>query len=98
MLLQCDPTVIYALKRRNEWKGRLLRIHWEVDDPYNTYRHAGLPPGPINSPGRAALAAAISPPATPYLYFVAKPGGGHWFSKTLSEHNRAVARLMSSRR
>ena len=43
MLLQCDPTVIYALKRRNEWKGRLLRIHWEVDDPYNTYRHAGLP-------------------------------------------------------
>jgi UPF0755 protein len=98
MLLQCDPTVIYALKRRNEWKGRLLRIHWEVDDPYNTYRYAGLPPGPINSPGRAALAAAISPPATPYLYFVAKPGGGHSFSKTLSEHNRAVARLMSSRR
>lgn len=98
MLLQCDPTVIYALKRRNEWKGRLLRIHWEVDDPYNTYRYAGLPPGPINSPGRAALAAAITPPATPYLYFVAKPGGGHAFSKTLSEHNRAVARLLSSRR
>jgi UPF0755 protein len=98
MLLQCDPTVVYALKRRNEWKGRLLRIHWEVDDPYNTYRHVGLPPGPINSPGRAALAAAIDPPATPYLYFVAKPGGGHSFSKTLSEHNRAVARLMSSRR
>jgi UPF0755 protein len=98
MLLQCDPTVVYALKRRNEWQGRLLRIHWEVDDPYNTYRYAGLPPGPINSPGRAALAAAISPPATPYLYFVAKPGGGHTFSKTLAEHNRAVARLMSSRR
>jgi UPF0755 protein len=98
MLLQCDPTVIYSLKRRNEWKGRLFRIHWEVDDPYNTYRHVGLPPGPINSPGRAALAAAISPPATQYLYFVAKPGGGHAFSKTLSEHNRAVARLMSSRR
>lgn len=98
MLLQCDPTVIYALKRRNEWKGRLLRIHWEVDDPYNTYRNAGLPPGPINSPGRASLAAALSPPETPYLYFVAKPGGGHAFSKTLSEHNRAVARLMSSRR
>jgi UPF0755 protein len=98
MLLQCDPTVVYALKRRNEWKGRLLRIHWEVDDPYNTYRHAGLPPGPINSPGRAALAAAINPPETQYLYFVAKPGGGHAFSKTLSEHNRAVALLMSSRR
>lgn len=98
MLLQCDPTVVYALKRRNEWQGRLLRIHWEVDDPYNTYRHPGLPPGPINSPGRAALAAAINPLPTPYLYFVAKPGGGHTFSKTLTEHNRAVARLMSSRR
>ena len=98
MLLQCDPTVVYALKRRNEWNGRLLRIHWEVDDPYNTYRYPGLPPGPINSPGRAALAAAISPQPTPYLYFVAKPGGGHAFSKTLDEHNRAVARLMSSRR
>jgi len=98
MLLQCDPTVVYALKRRNEWRGRLLRIHWEVDDPYNTYRHPGLPPGPINSPGRAALAAAINPQPTPHLYFVAKPGGGHTFSKTLGEHNRAVARLMSSRR
>jgi len=98
MLLQCDPTVVYALKRRNEWRGRLLRIHWELDDPYNTYRHPGLPPGPINSPGRAALAAAINPQPTPHLYFVAKPGGGHAFSKTLGEHNRAVARLMSSRR
>jgi UPF0755 protein len=98
MLLQCDPTVVHALKRRNEWGGRLLRIHWEVDDPYNTYRYPGLPPGPINSPGRAALAAAINPQPTPYLYFVAKPGGGHTFSKTLGEHNRAVARLMSSRR
>jgi UPF0755 protein len=98
LLLQCDPTVVYALKRRNEWRGRLLRIDWEVDDPYNTYRHPGLPPGPINSPGRAALAAAINPQPTPHLYFVAKPGGGHAFSKTLGEHNRAVARLMSSRR
>lgn len=98
MLLQCDPTVVYSLKRRGEWGGRLLRVHWEVDDPYNTYRHPGLPPGPINSPGRAALAAAIRPAPTAYLYFVARPGGGHTFSKTLSEHNRAVARLLSSRR
>jgi len=98
MLLQCDPTVVYALKRRGEWKGRLLRVHWEIDDPYNTYRHPGLPPGPINSPGRAALAAAIRPATTSYLYFVARPGGGHAFSKTLSEHNRAVAQLLSSRR
>jgi UPF0755 protein len=98
MLLQCDPTVVYALRRRGEWKGRLLRVHWEIDDPYNTYRHPGLPPGPINSPGRAALAAAIRPAETSYLYFVARPGGGHAFSKTLSEHNRAVAQLLSSRR
>ena len=98
MLMQCDPTVVYSLKRRGEWRGRLLRIHWEVDDPYNTYRYPGLPPGPINSPGRAALSAAMDPEKTPYLYFVAKPGGGHSFSKTLSEHNRAVGRLMSSRR
>jgi UPF0755 protein len=98
MLLQCDPTVVYSLKRRGEWRGRLLRVHWEVDDPYNTYRYPGLPPGPINSPGRAALTAAIRPATTPYLYFVARPGGGHAFSKTLSEHNRAVAQLLSSRR
>ena len=98
MLLQCDPTVVYALKRRKEWSGRLYRIHWEVDDPYNTYRNPGLPPGPINSPGRAALAAAIHPESTPYLYFVAKPGGGHDFSRTLSDHNRAVARWRSAHR
>jgi UPF0755 protein len=98
MLLQCDPTVVYALKRRQEWSGRLYRIHWEIDNPYNTYRNPGLPPGPINSPGRAALAAALHPESTPHLYFVAKPGGGHDFSRTLSEHNRAVARWRSSRR
>ena len=98
MLLQCDPTVVYALKRREEWTGRLLRIHWEVDDPYNTYRYPGLPPGPINSPGRAAIAAALHPEPTPFLYFVARPGGGHSFSRTLDEHNRAVAELRRSRR
>jgi UPF0755 protein len=98
MLLQCDPTVVYALKRRGEWRGRLLRIHWEIDDPFNTYRNPGLPPGPINSPGRAALAAALQPEETPFLYFVAQPGGGHAFSRTLAEHNRAVARLRASRR
>lgn len=98
MLLQCDPTVVYALKRNSQWSGRLLRVHWEFDDPYNTYRYAGLPPGPINSPGRASLAAAVHPDPTQFLYFVAKPGGGHTFSRTLGEHNRAVARLQASRR
>jgi UPF0755 protein len=98
MLLQCDPTVVYSLRRRGEWTGRLLRVHWEVDDPYNTYRYPGLPPGPINCPGRAAIAAALSPERHAFLYFVARPDGGHSFSRTLSEHNRAVARLLRSRR
>lgn len=93
MLLQCDPTVVFALQRRGEWTGRLLRIHWQVDDPYNTYRYAGLPPGPINCPGRAALAAALDPEPHDKLYFVARPGGGHTFSRSLAEHNRAVAEL-----
>jgi len=98
MLLQCDPTVVYALKRRDEWTGRLLRLHWQLDDPYNTYRYPGLPPGPINSPGRAALAAALDPESHDFLYFVARPEGGHTFSRTLAEHNRAVARLRRARR
>lgn len=98
MLLQCDPTVVFSLKRRGEWTGRLLRVHWGVDDPYNTYRYPGLPPGPINSPGREAIRAAISPDEHPYLYFVASPDGGHAFSRTLAEHNRAVARWQRSRR
>jgi UPF0755 protein len=98
MLLQCDPTVVYALKRRGEWTGRLLRRHWQTDDPYNTYRYPGLPPGPINSPGQAALVAALEPDSHDELYFVASPDGGHHFSKTLREHERAVDRWLSSRR
>jgi UPF0755 protein len=98
MLLQCDPTVVFSLKRRGEWTGRLLRIHWGVDDPYNTYRYPGLPPGPINSPGRAALRAALAPEEHDFLYFVASPDGGHTFSRTLAEHNRAVALWQKSRR
>ncbi|MEN8163950.1 MAG: endolytic transglycosylase MltG, partial [Acidobacteriota bacterium] len=77
MLLQCDPTVVYALKRRGEWSGRLLRVHWKIDDPYNTYRFPGLPPGPINNPGRAALKAAMDPESHNLLYFVADDSGGH---------------------
>lgn len=98
MLLQCDPTVVYALQRNGLWEGRLLRRHWLLDDPYNTYRHPGLPPAPINSPGEAALAAALAPEDHSYLYFVARPGGGHTFSKTLNDHNRAVATWRGSRR
>ncbi len=97
MLLQCDPTVIYALKRHGRWTGRLLRRDLAIDDPYNTYRYPGLPPGPILSPGRLAIRAAIEPAETPYLYFVASPEGGHTFSVTLRDHNRAVARLRRAR-
>jgi peptidoglycan lytic transglycosylase G len=98
MLLQCDPTVIYALRRQGLWTGRLLRADLQVDDPYNTYRYPGLPPGPIDNPGRDALHAALHPDDTPYLYFVARPDGGHIFSRTLREHNRAIARLRRGRR
>lgn len=97
MLLQCDPTVVFALKRRGEWPGRLLRVHWSVDDPYNTYQYPGLPPGPINNPGRSALKAALDPEVHNLLYFVADDSGGHTFSSTLKEHNSAVAKRKRSR-
>lgn len=84
MPLQIDATVKYALG------GQPQKIYYkdlEVDSPYNTYRVSGLPPGPINSPGRASLLAALSPAKTGYLYYVAKPDGTHAFSSTLEEHN-----------
>lgn len=91
MLLEADPTVMYALGGQRE---RLLyaAIDSVADSPYNTYRHRGLPPGPIGSPGEAALEAALHPSGESYLYFVARPDGTHVFSRTLAEHNRNVAR------
>ncbi len=91
MLLQCDPTVIYALERHGLYRGTLSRRDLKFDDPYNTYLRPGLPPGPICNPGRAAIRAAIQPEKHSYLYFVAAGDGGHRFSRTLKEHNRAVA-------
>ena len=90
MGLQCDPTVIYALERAGRYDGNLTREDLQFDSPYNTYRYAGLPPGPIASPGRASLAAAASPAAVPYLYFVSKNDGSHAFAETLDQHNRNV--------
>ncbi|HEX2527479.1 MAG TPA: endolytic transglycosylase MltG [Geminicoccus sp.] len=91
MPLQADPTVIYALtKGRSELGRPLSRRDLQVDDPYNTYRYPGLPPGPIALPGRAALAATVNPADTDYLYFVADGSGGHAFATTLDEHNRNV--------
>jgi UPF0755 protein len=90
MGLQCDPTVIYALERAGRYHGNLTREDLQFDSPYNTYRYAGLPPGPIASPGRASLEAAASPADVPYLYFVSKNDGSHAFATTLDEHNRNV--------
>ncbi len=91
MRLQADPTVLYALGGHRQ---RLLyaAIDSVADNPYNTYRHGGLPPGPIGAPGAAALDAALAPADTDYLYFVAVPSGEHIFSRTLAEHNNARIR------
>lgn len=96
MLLQTDPTIIYGLGEK--FDGNLRRIH--LDDPknlYNTYQHPGLPPGPICNPGLEALKAAASPEAHDFLYFVSRNDGTHYFSKSLDEHNNAVARFQLRR-
>jgi UPF0755 protein len=90
--LQCDPTVAYALTLAGLYSGKLDGGDLHYASPYNTYRNRGLPPGPIANPGEAALRAALDPPPTDDLYFVANTEGGHFFSKTLQEHNRNVVR------
>jgi UPF0755 protein len=92
MGLQCDPTVIYALARAGRWDGNLTRADLAFDSPYNTYKNAGLPPGPIAAPGRASLEAALAPADVPYLYFVSRNDGSHAFAVTLAEHNVNVRR------
>lgn len=90
--LYADPTIIYALKLAGAWDGNLRRRDLELDSPYNTYVHPGLPPGPICSPGEHSLRAAAAPADAPYLYFVSRNDGTHVFAETLAEHNRNVAR------
>lgn len=87
MKLQADPTIQYVLP--NGWK-RLTFKDLELDSPYNTYKYFGLPPGPINSPGKSAILAALYPEKNNYLYFVADGTGGHLFGRTLNEHNNNV--------
>ncbi len=94
MPLQADPTVAYALAK----EGRALtRDDLQVDHPFNTYKHRGLPPGPIGNPGRAAIDAVLEPANVPYLYFVAVDDRAHYFSTTLEEHAQAVARYRQYR-
>ena len=90
MLLQCDPTVIYALQLAGLYDGNLTRENLRFDSPYNTYVYPGLPPGPIGAPNAADLRAAVEPADVPHLYFVSRNDGSHVFADTLREHNRNV--------
>ena len=94
MRLESDPTVIYGIP---EFDGNITRAHLNAKTPYNTYRIKGLPPGPIANPGRAALAAALYPADTAYLYFVSTGRGGHYFSTRFADHNRAVRKYQLHR-
>ena len=94
MPLMTDPAVIYGLELRNQWRGTLYESDLKLDTPYNTYLHAGLPPGPVANPGVKALRAAIAPAQTNFFYFVAagdNPQGKSLFATTIEEHNRNVA-------
>ncbi|MFO7813299.1 MAG: endolytic transglycosylase MltG [Pelovirga sp.] len=95
MRLQTDPTVIYGV---DDYSGFITRRHLNTPTPYNTYIIYGLPPGPIASPGRAALHAAVFPEETDYYYFVSRGDGSHHFSRTLREHNNAVQKYLRNRR
>jgi UPF0755 protein len=89
--LATDPSVIYAALLAGRYSGVIHQSDLAFNSPYNTYRYAGLPPGPIANPGRESLLAAMNPQRTDFLYFVANNQGGHNFAKSLDEHNRNVA-------
>jgi UPF0755 protein len=94
MPLQADPAIVYAAHLAGEdvERGSITANHLKLESPYNTYLHAGLPPGPICNPGKAALAAVLNPAQNNYLYFVADGTGGHAFAENLEQHNRNVLR------
>lgn len=89
--LDADPSVIYAKLLAGSYSGALHHDDMQFNSPYNTYRHVGLPPGPIANPGVASLQAAMHPASTDYLYFVSAGDGHHRFAATLEEHNHNVA-------
>jgi UPF0755 protein len=94
MKLDCDPTTIYAALLDNRYRGKIYRSDLASENPYNTYQHAGLPPGPIANPGLASIQAVLNPAASDALYFVLRPdgSGAHEFSKTIAAHEAATAR------
>jgi UPF0755 protein len=94
MPLQCDPTILYVLPPLNR---PILPEDLQLKSPYNTYKHYGLPPGPICNPGKEALEAAMHPASAKYLYFVHRGDGTHIFSHTLEEHNRAIWQLKKNK-
>ena len=100
MALDCDPTTIYAALLDGRYRGTIYRSDLASRNPYNTYAHTGLPPGPIANPGAASLRAALHPASTYYLYFVARPDGSglHQFSADLAAHNRAVEQYRQGER
>jgi UPF0755 protein len=104
MALQADPTIQYALgsdpasaARFGYWKRDLTLADLAIDSPYNTYVHAGLPPGPIANPGLDSILAVLKPAQTDYLYFVARPDGSHAFAATLEEHLNNICQIDPSR-
>jgi len=98
MQLDADPTVIYPITRGKPLGRRILKSELEADNPYNTYKIAGLPAGPIANPGKESIAAVLHPAATKALYFVADGTGGHVFAQTLAEQNANVAKWYAIRK
>jgi UPF0755 protein len=93
MGMQADPTVVYALQKAGRYDGNIRKQDLAFDSPYNTYKYPGLPPGPIASPGKASLEAALAPADVKYVYFVSRNDGTHVFAATLDEHNRNVQKF-----
>ena len=93
MPMQADPTIVYALEKAHRYDGNIRKADLSMDSPYNTYKYPGLPPGPIASPGKASLEAALSPAKVSYLYFVSRNDGSHVFASTLAEHENNVRKF-----
>jgi UPF0755 protein len=93
MPMQADPTIVYALAKARRYNGNIRKDDLSMESPYNTYRYAGLPPGPIASPGKASIDAALMPADVPYLYFVSRNDGSHVFAKSLAEHSANVRKF-----